>query len=368
MEKNRDFGENARDSLYWTEPSDKDSNSSSTNSISFCELPFDSDEEEEYFRDASRSSIGSMDSIADLEEELVKLCRIGEPWDEYEKHEMIGAGGSGRVYRAVHMLTGRQVAIKEIFIAQQNKKQLILNEVCALRHIGHPNIVPMVDAFYYQHALKHEPTIAIVTHYCEHGSLTDICGTTVMPETLVAEIIKRVLLGLDELHQNRIAHRDLKTDNILVDSDCNVFLSDLGYCDVIDESTKCPESSVIGTPYWMAPEVVKYGETSLASDIWSIGLVAIELYDGTVPLYGTHSPKEAIAKIAAYSKPPIARKDRFSADFRAFLEACLQISPDARPTAGQLLKHPFLRQSTSHKDAFRRHVAAARRLKKSEKS
>ena len=247
------------DSVCWTGSSLDDSNSSGTNSISFCEIPFDSDDENvECIPDASRSSTGSIsscDSIEDLEIELFKLCRSDDPWDEYEKHELIGVGGSGRVYRAIHIKTQAQVAVKEITISKQAKKQLILNEICALKHISHDNILPLVDAFCYYHPLSCETTIAIVTHYCCNGSLTDICGATVFPENLVASIIRQILLALEELHRNNIAHRDLKTDNVLLDQDCNVFLSDLGYCDVIDESTKkCAETSVIGTPYWMAPE------------------------------------------------------------------------------------------------------------------
>lgn len=109
--------------------------------------------------------------------------------------------------------------------------------------------------------------------------------------------------------------------------------------------------------------MVKYGETSLASDIWAIGLVAIELYDGHVPLIGTHSPSEAIKLISQYTKPPIERKDRFSVGFRSFLEACLHINPNNRQSTGQLLQHSFLTNTPLSFDIIKRYSATAKRLK-----
>ena len=240
---------------YWT---------TETCDISFCEIPFDSDEDY-HFSEHSRDSVSSNDSIDELEIELYKLCLVDDPWEKYQKRELIGSGSSGKVFRAINTTTGREVAVKQIIIKDQSKKQLILNEICALKYILHPNIMPLENAYCHHHPITCEATISLVSHYCSQGSLTDICGSTVIPENLVATILRLILSALNELHMNRIAHRDIKTDNILLDSDCNLFLSDLGYCDVIDENTmKCVDSSVIGTPYWMAPE----GKNNFAFDLF----------------------------------------------------------------------------------------------------
>ena len=100
-----------------------------------------------------------------------------------------------------------------------------------------------------------EPTIAIITPFCSFGSLSGVCSRTVFSEKMVAYVLSKILSALHELHRNQIAHRDVKSDNVLIDENFDVFLSDLGFCDVIEEKTNtCPDKGVIGTPYWMAPE------------------------------------------------------------------------------------------------------------------
>jgi hypothetical protein len=247
-----------------------DSAGSGYASVDFTELPFEPDSTcsslessieivESEIIDSSCDDEIMEESFADLMEELLELCVDDTPWNHFSKMHHIGQGSSGTVFLS-ESPTGEKVAIKEIILKKLKNKQLLLNEICAMQNIVHPNLLPLNEAFIYEDAVDSQLKVAIVTPFAELGNLIRFCKKTRHSEKLTALILRQVLQGLSELHRNSIAHRDIKSDNVFLKKDGTVFLSDFGFCDVADEEGKCAGNSVIGTPYWMAPEgtVINY--------------------------------------------------------------------------------------------------------------
>jgi len=258
MQKTESLTEDFDTSMSW------DSAGSGYASVDFTELPFEPDSTCSSLESSSieiiESEIISSDddeimeeSFADLMEELLQLCVDDTPWNHFSKMHHIGQGSSGTVFLS-ESPNGEKVAIKVINLKKLKNKQLLLNEICAMQNIIHPNLLPLKEAFIYEDAVDSELKVAIVTPYAELGNLIRFCKKTRHSEKLTALILRQVLQGLSELHRNSIAHRDIKSDNVFLKRDGTVFLSDLGFCDVTDEEGKCAGNSVIGTPYWMAPE------------------------------------------------------------------------------------------------------------------
>lgn len=239
-----------------------DSAGSGYASVDFTEIPFNPD-----FNSSSSTLDSSIEiveseilsseimeeSLSDLVSELCELCVEDSPWNHFSKLHPLGQGSSGTVYLCENS-KGEKVAVKEIPLKKLKNKQLLLNEICAMQHIEHSNLLPLNQAFIYEDAVDNDLKVAIVTPFADLGNLIRFCKKTRHSEKLTALILRQVLQGLAELHRNSIAHRDIKSDNILLSKDGKVFLSDLGFCDVTDDEGKCGGNAVIGTPYWMAPE------------------------------------------------------------------------------------------------------------------
>ena len=246
----------------------------------------------------------------------------------------IGEGSSGVVYSADHVTRRQRVAIKTMNLARQQRRELLFNEVVVMRDCQHPNIVRMFESYLVMEELW------LMMEYLEGGSLTDIVTTMLMTEEQMATVCRQVLEALAYLHSKGVIHRDIKSDSILLASDGTIKLSDFGFCAQV--SPELPRrQSLVGTPYWMSPEVISRLEYGTEVDIWSLGVLMIEMIDGEPPFFD-EPPLTAMRIIRSQSSIPRARSRILSPDLESFLGLLLTRDPQHRPTAAQLLGHPFL--------------------------
>ena len=277
-------------------------------------------------RQRQRGSITNTEIIARLHQ----IVNPADPTKKFRNLIKIGQGASGGVYTAFEVGTNKCVAIKQMNLEQQPKKDLIINEILVMRDSRHKNVVNFMDSFLVRGDLW------VVMEYMEGGSLTDVVTFNMMSEGQISAVCRETLHGLQFLHSKGVIHRDIKSDNILLSMDGNIKLTDFDFCAQINE-TQMKRTTMVGTPYWMAPEVVTRKEYGRKIDIWSLGIMAIEMIEGEPP-YLTESPLRALYLIATNGTPVIKGEAELTEVFKGFLGFALKVDPEKRASAHDLLK------------------------------
>ncbi|XP_063216784.1 serine/threonine-protein kinase PAK mbt isoform X2 [Bacillus rossius redtenbacheri] len=270
---------------------------------------------------------------------LQMVVSPGDPREHLEQFMKIGEGSTGTVCIAVDRSTGRQVAVKKMDLRKQQRRELLFNEVVIMRDYHHPNIVEMYDSFLVQDELW------VVMEFLEGGALTDVVTHARMDEEQIATVCRQCLKALAYLHAQGVIHRDIKSDSILLAADGRVKLSDFGFCAQVSQELP-KRKSLVGTPYWMSPEVISRLPYGPEVDIWSLGIMVIEMVDGEPPFFN-EPPLQAMRRIRDMPPPKLKNTHKVSPQLQKFLERMLVRDPAQRATATDLLQDPFLRQAGS---------------------
>uniref|UniRef100_A0A8C2P1X4 non-specific serine/threonine protein kinase n=1 Tax=Capra hircus TaxID=9925 RepID=A0A8C2P1X4_CAPHI len=259
----------------------------------------------------------------------------GDPREYLDNFIKIGEGSTGIVCIATEKHTGKQVAVKKMDLRKQQRRELLFNEVVIMRDYHHDNVVDMYNSYLVSDELW------VVMEFLEGGALTDIVTHTRMNEEQIATVCLSVLRALSYLHNQGVIHRDIKSDSILLTSDGRIKLSDFGFCAQVSKEVP-KRKSLVGTPYWMAPEVISRLPYGTEVDIWSLGIMVIEMIDGEPP-YFNEPPLQAMRRIRDSLPPRVKDLHKVSSVLRAFLDLMLVREPARRATAEELLRHPFLK-------------------------
>lgn len=256
---------------------------------------------------------------------------------QYEKRECIGRGSFGEVYKGVDLKTGKDVAIKLVDLERADDEiDIIQREIKVMSQISNPYVVQ------YYASLMQDSTLWIVMEYMSAGSLKQLLDDVgPFPDDAIATVLKALCKGLDYVHKGAKLHRDIKAANILISNQGDVKLADFGVAGQMTMTVR-QRNTFVGSPFWMAPEVIQESLYDEKADIWSLGITAIELATG-LPPYATAHPYRALMLIPKNDPPRL--DDTHSRLIRDFVAACLRKNPKDRPSAEQLLTHPFLRKA-----------------------
>ncbi|XP_026800424.2 serine/threonine-protein kinase PAK 5 isoform X3 [Pangasianodon hypophthalmus] len=268
---------------------------------------------------------------------LQLVVNPGDPREYLDNFLKIGEGSTGIVCIATEKHSGKQVAVKKMDLRKQQRRELLFNEVVIMRDYHHENVVDMYNSYLVGDELW------VVMEFLEGGALTDIVTHTRMNEEQIATVCLSVLKALSYLHTQGVIHRDIKSDSILLTSDGRIKLSDFGFCAQVSKDVP-KRKSLVGTPYWMAPEVISRLPYGTEVDIWSLGIMVIEMVDGEPP-YFNEPPLQAMRRIRDNLPPRLKESHKVSSVLRAFLDLMLVREPSQRATAQELLQHPFLKLS-----------------------
>lgn len=258
-----------------------------------------------------------------------------DPRKKYTVIRRLGEGAIGEVFEVVDLRDNKWAAK----IAAEKHEDVIKQEI-AMHSLSnnHGNIVA------YKEAYKFENEIWIIIELMSGGCLTDIIDTYAeWSEERIAYVIRELLKGLAFLHRHHRLHRDIKSDNILVSLEGHVKIADFGFAVNLTKE-KDKRKSVVGTPYWMAPELIQSKHYDDKVDIWSTGITAIEMAEGDPP-YIDEKPFRALLLITVNPPPTLSPEQSWSIEFKHFLRSCLVTEPEKRASGEQLLFHPFIKKA-----------------------
>lgn len=285
------------------------------------------------------------------------LSDLKDPAGIFKLIEVVGSGTYGQVYKGCHTKTGQLAAIKVMKVNEEEENELKL-EINVLRmYSNHRNIATYYGAFFKPSNNRKDDRLWLVMEFCGAGSITDLLKSTKsgsLSEEWICYLCHEVLQGIGHLHANKVIHRDIKGQNILLTDNAEVKLVDFGVSAQLDK-TLGRRRTFIGTPYWMAPEVISCEEDPGStydnrSDIWSVGITAVEMAEGKPPLHEYH-PMRALFLIPRNPAPKLKSSSKWSKTFLSFVEVCLIKDHARRPNTEQLLKHPFFKDPPKARQA-----------------
>ncbi|XP_068647491.1 serine/threonine-protein kinase TIO-like isoform X2 [Aristolochia californica] len=256
--------------------------------------------------------------------------------ENYHVIELVGEGSFGKVYKGRRKYTGQIVALKFILKHGKSEKDIhnLRQEIEILKKLKHENIIEMLDAF------ESSQEFCVVTEFAQGELFEVIEDDKCLPEEQVQLIAKQLVRALYYLHKNRIIHRDMKPQNILIGAGSTVKLCDFGFARAMSTNTVVLRS-IKGTPLYMAPELVREQPYNHTADLWSLGVILYELFVGQPPFY-TNSVYALIKHIV---NDPVKYPENMSASFKNFLKGLLSKEPQKRMTWPALLEHPFVKES-----------------------
>ena len=276
----------------------------------------------------------------DSEQELEDFISPENPASLFVNETKIGEGGVAVVFSAEDVKTKRKVAIKKMNLGNKVlTKQGLTNEISIMKNCVHANIVDYIGTY------KVGQQIWVVMEFMGLGCITDILDAfeaVQMDESHIAAIMNATLSGLRVIHNTHKIHRDIKSDNLLINDKGFVKISDFGFAAQLTVKQKT-RHTVVGTPYWMAPELIQGQNYNHKVDIWSTGILGMEMAEGEPP-YMDFPPLRALFLITTQGIPEL-KDSKWSTDFRDFLKKCIQKEPEDRADTPELLQHPFLKKA-----------------------
>ncbi|XP_053115422.1 misshapen-like kinase 1 isoform X7 [Hemicordylus capensis] len=284
----------------------------------------------------------------------IDLSALRDPAGIFELVEVVGNGTYGQVYKGRHVKTGQLAAIKVMDVTEDEEEEIKQEINMLKKYSHHRNIATYYGAFIKKSPPGNDDQLWLVMEFCGAGSVTDLVKNTkgnALKEDCIAYICREILRGLAHLHAHKVIHRDIKGQNVLLTENAEVKLVDFGVSAQLDR-TVGRRNTFIGTPYWMAPEVIACDENPDAtydyrSDIWSLGITAIEMAEGAPPLCDMH-PMRALFLIPR-NPPPKLKSKKWSKKFIDFIDNCLVKAYTSRPPTEQLLKFPFIRDQPTER-------------------
>eukprot|EP00347_Sterkiella_histriomuscorum_P005395 403356777 len=275
-----------------------------------------------------------------------------DPFKYFKKITTIGTGGFGSVFLVEHIKSRRHFAMKMIKPEDESDLEDTLTEI-ALQNIvskEHRNIIRIF------HSFEHQDAFFLVMEWMDGGDLSTLIKTVPgeIPESVIAYICKQILLAIHMMHENSQIHRDLKPLNVMLSTQGEIKIGDFGLAaQLFQESYNSKE--IKGTPKWMAPEILLTKPYNSLVDIWSLGIILLELAEGINPFRGKTLTR-IMYEMKNDAAPKIRNKDkRWSEDFLDFVnKRCLVKNPMERADSYELLLHPFIKdaEDEDHKDQF----------------
>eukprot|EP01132_Coremiostelium_polycephalum_P001253 gene1253-1580_t len=277
-------------------------------------------------------------NVKQLSDKLGVPISPEDPTTVFRLQERLGKGSFGQVYKGIQISDQKVVAIKIISLDDQEAIKDVRKEISILAECDDPNIVQYFGSYF----KDKDHQLWIVMEYCGGGSVSDLVQAldSALSEDEISLICREALKGLSYLHEFKKIHRDIKGGNILLKNNGEVKLADFGVSAQLF-STFSKRNTFVGTPYWMAPEVIQENKYDGKADIWSLGITAIEMAEALPPNANVH-PMRVIFMIPREESPTLSNKENWSSKFQDFISMCLTKDPAKRPSAKELLNHEFV--------------------------